>query len=106
MYKNSTYNSQKEIDEFNKNFIPANSKDKDTYSSKIEGKEKLTESLNKVSDKAVLLDKYISEKINMKFGMEVSVLVITTLLSIAGLVGKLLINIFFLTNILYIIYLL
>ena len=49
----------------------------------------MNNSLTSVNEESKVLDEYISSKINMKFGMEVSVLVISTLLSMGGLIGKL-----------------
>jgi len=58
------------------------------YNNTIIEPEKMNESLERVENEYKKLDEFMISTINMKFSMEISILVISTLLSILGLLGK------------------
>lgn len=83
--------SQKQIENFNYQYDP-NSKREETiynnYSVRIIDPEGMKENLEKVGNEHERLNSLLISKINMKLSMEISVLVLTTLLSIGGLLGR------------------
>ena len=52
------------------------------------GYKELSESLEIIKSEKLKLEEYLGSKVEMKFTMEVSVLVISTLLCILGFLGK------------------
>lgn len=70
------------------NYKDFDRKYEDYYQNKIIEKEKMDDNLKKVANEYIKMSDYMKSKISMKFGMEVFILVISTLLSIIGLLGK------------------
>jgi hypothetical protein len=91
-YKNDIFNNQIAIQKYNFTWDKTKSMDNQNkfynYNTTIIESEKMNRSLELVENEYLNLDEVWSKKINMKFGMEVSILVISTLLTILGLIGN------------------
>ena len=98
-YNDLIYNSQIALQKINYTpSIKSNDENEDEniykYSSRIIDYNKMNSSLENIGLEYKILDDHMLSKVDMKFSMEISVLVITTLLTICGLICKKIINFF------------
>ena len=92
-YEATIYNSSINIASIN--YTPAineNEENEDDYhydnNELLFGYEEMKVSLENINKEKLKLEEYLGSKVNMKFAMEISVLVLSTLFSILGILGK------------------